>query len=54
MNVKHDSVFIMMNVVWSCLEDNVINNGGYLKEFITHKQNEWMHEASEKVVNESL
>ena len=45
MNVKHDSIWIMMNIIWSCLEVNVMNNGGYAKGVLTytHKHmNEWM------------
>ena len=49
--MKHDSVCIMMNVVWSCLEVNVMNNGGYVKGVLTythtHIMNEWMNDVYE-------
>ena len=47
---------MMMNVVLSCLEVNVMNNSGYVKGFLTytHTNNEWMNEANDNVMNESL
>ncbi len=44
----------MMNVIGSCLEDNVMNNGGYvnLSHICTHTH-EWMNETNE-VMNVSL
>ena len=46
----------MMNVAWSCLEVNVMNDGGYVKVFLTytHTHNEWINGAIENVMNESL
>ena len=50
MNVNHDSVWGMINVAWSYLEVNVINNGIYVKDLLTYPytHNEWM-----KLMNEN-
>lgn len=49
--MKHDSVWIMMSVVWSWLEVNVMNNDYYVKGVLTythiHSMNEWMELMNE-------
>ena len=56
-NIKHGFVWVMMDVVLSCLENNVMNNGGYVKNIITYTQtwmNECINEANENLMNRSL
>ena len=56
MNDKYDCLCFMMNVAWSCLEDNVLIDGDYVKDFLTCTQwmNEWMNEANENIMNMGL
>ena len=54
MNVKYGSVWLMMNLVWPCLENNFLNNGSCVKGFITYRHNESMIEANENVMYESV
>ena len=52
MNVKHDSVWSMMNIVWPCLEANFMNNGYYMKVVLTCTYKHTMNEKM-KLMNEN-
>ena len=47
MNVKDDSVWIMMNVDWSCLEVNVMINDSYTKGVLIYTYTQGMNEIKE-------